>query len=160
VLGIHVVFLWQDFHILRSLTKFGLRSCPLTYLISPKLYGYILVPLYFIRWLFKFWPWNLTYFRENIPSSKVVHFCLSHDNIENILGNLHVNINSVNIIGYQSLKPLNYRICLIYNRNRAVWLIGLAYSLPAGVYEVWGAVIDVILKPVGIRQVRRSQCLR
>lgn len=35
-----------------------------------------------------------------------------------------------------------------------MWLIGLAYALPAGVYGVWGAVIDVILKPVGIAQVR------
>lgn len=48
---------------------------------------------------------------------------------------------------------LVFVIFMNYYRNRAVWLISLAYALPAGVYGVWGAVIDVILKPVGIGQV-------
>ncbi|XP_062607785.1 solute carrier family 49 member 4-like [Saccostrea cucullata] len=52
-----------------------------------------------------------------------------------------------------STQRVEYRKALLtIGRNRAVWLIGLAYALPAGVYGVWGAVIDVILKPVGIEQ--------
>ncbi|XP_048730578.2 solute carrier family 49 member 4-like isoform X2 [Ostrea edulis] len=52
-----------------------------------------------------------------------------------------------------STERVEYKGALInIARNRAVWLIGLAYALPAGVYGVWGAVIDVILKPVGIAQ--------
>ncbi|VDI56415.1 MFS transporter, FLVCR family, disrupted in renal carcinoma protein 2 [Mytilus galloprovincialis] len=37
-------------------------------------------------------------------------------------------------------------------RNGPVWLISLAYALPAGVYGVWGSVLDVILNPVGVSQ--------
>ncbi|XP_061174557.1 solute carrier family 49 member 4 homolog [Saccostrea echinata] len=52
-----------------------------------------------------------------------------------------------------STQRVEYKKALLtIGRNRAVWLIGLAYALPAGVYGVWGAVIDVILKPVGIEQ--------
>ncbi|XP_034303356.2 solute carrier family 49 member 4 homolog isoform X2 [Magallana gigas] len=52
-----------------------------------------------------------------------------------------------------STARVEYRKALMtISRNRAVWLIALAYALPAGVYGVWGAVIDVILKPVGIGQ--------
>ncbi|CAG2209210.1 DIRC2 [Mytilus edulis] len=37
-------------------------------------------------------------------------------------------------------------------RSGPVWLISLAYALPAGVYGVWGSVLDVILNPVGVSQ--------
>lgn len=41
---------------------------------------------------------------------------------------------------------------LFFHRSGPVWLISLAYALPAGVYGVWGSVLDVILNPVGVSQ--------
>ncbi|XP_061174522.1 solute carrier family 49 member 4 homolog [Saccostrea echinata] len=52
-----------------------------------------------------------------------------------------------------STERVVYRRALLnIARNRAVWLIGLAYALPAGVYGAWGTVIDVVLNPQGIGQ--------
>ncbi|XP_061172398.1 solute carrier family 49 member 4 homolog [Saccostrea echinata] len=52
-----------------------------------------------------------------------------------------------------STERVVYRRALLnIARNKAVWLIGLAYALPSGVYGAWEAVIDIILKPIGIGQ--------
>lgn len=44
----------------------------------------------------------------------------------------------------------------LYFSNGPLWLIVLAYSIPAGVLGVWVSVLDVNLKPLGISQVGRT----
>lgn len=52
-----------------------------------------------------------------------------------------------------SVKRVNYlnAICKLLS-NGPLWLISLACAIPTGVFGAWGAVLDLILNPVGISQ--------
>ena len=39
-------------------------------------------------------------------------------------------------------------------RNTKFWMIGITYGVSLGVYGCWQSVLDVILKPHGISEVR------
>ncbi|VDI58584.1 MFS transporter, FLVCR family, disrupted in renal carcinoma protein 2 [Mytilus galloprovincialis] len=50
-------------------------------------------------------------------------------------------------------KRIEYKkaVCQII-RHGPLWLISIAFALPIGVYAAWGAILDVILHPVGVSQ--------
>ncbi|XP_071157380.1 solute carrier family 49 member 4 homolog isoform X1 [Mytilus edulis] len=52
-----------------------------------------------------------------------------------------------------SEKRIEYKkaVCQII-RHGPLWLISIAFALPIGVYAAWGAILDVILHPVGVSQ--------
>ncbi|XP_021361904.1 disrupted in renal carcinoma protein 2 homolog isoform X2 [Mizuhopecten yessoensis] len=52
-----------------------------------------------------------------------------------------------------SMERIEYKKALLkMSKNGNLWLIALAYAVPAGVYGVYGSVFDVILNPVGVAQ--------
>ncbi|KAK3106048.1 hypothetical protein FSP39_011651 [Pinctada imbricata] len=52
-----------------------------------------------------------------------------------------------------SIQRVEYKKALLdIAKNRYLWMLALAYGIPAGVYGVWGAVIDIILGPLHIDQ--------
>ncbi|KAK3105810.1 hypothetical protein FSP39_006209 [Pinctada imbricata] len=52
-----------------------------------------------------------------------------------------------------SIQRVEYKKALLdIARNKFLWMLALAYAIPAGVYGVWGVVIDIILGPLHIDQ--------
>ncbi|XP_033733340.1 solute carrier family 49 member 4 homolog isoform X2 [Pecten maximus] len=52
-----------------------------------------------------------------------------------------------------SMERVEYKKALLkMSKNGNLWLIAMAYAVPAGVYGVYGSVFDVILNPVGVAQ--------
>ncbi|XP_069113459.1 solute carrier family 49 member 4 homolog isoform X2 [Argopecten irradians] len=52
-----------------------------------------------------------------------------------------------------SIERVEYKKALVkICKNGNLWLIAMAYAVPAGVYGVYGSVFDVILNPVGVPQ--------
>jgi len=70
---------------------------------------------------------------------------------------LYTIINKYSYLNFKNEKGSQSFTGMTFSnfRNGPLWLVAMASAIPAGVYGVWGSVLDIILDPVGVVQVCR-----